>query len=182
MVSATSERSCNVNWMLGKSVPQHDVPVVAQIFCDSFMDSLELLGIARPHESHLLYRDDLEKACITRAMLGSPGAGDNNVCPESLNGSGEIYLEDGVYRPLLLLLKAVRDVKQAGYLLEILLSATADFEVIEASYMALTQFIDQNCPDPAVLDGFIADAMTLGLDKSVWAAQLESVAGEDFYL
>ncbi|TWI47084.1 hypothetical protein IQ22_04356 [Pseudomonas duriflava] len=181
MVSATSERSCTVNWMLGKSVPQHDVPVVAQLFCDSFMDSLELLGIARPFEPHLLYRDDLEKACITRAILGSPGAGDNNFCPESLTGSGEIYLDDGVYRPLLLLLKAVRDVGQAGYPLEVLLSATADFEVIEASYMALTRFISLNCPDPAVLDGFIADAMTLGLDKSVWAAQLESVAGEDFY-
>lgn len=182
MVSATSECSCNVNWMLSNTVSGKELAAVGQVFVDSFMDSLELLGIARPHESHLLYRDDREKACITRAMLGSSEAGDNNFCPESLNGSGEIYLEDGVYRPLLLLLKAVRDVKQAGYLLEVLLSATADFEVIEASYTALTHFISRKCPDPAVLDGFIADAMTLGLDKSVWAAQLESVAGEDFYL
>jgi hypothetical protein len=168
--------------MLGKSVPKGELPVVAQLFCDSFVSSLERLGIARPHEPHLLYRDDLEKACITRATPGSAQAGDNNVCPESLNGSGEIDLDDGVYRPLLLLLKAVRDVGQAGYPLEVLLSATADFEVIEASYTALTHFISRKCPHPAVLDGFITDAMALGLDKSVWAAQLESVAGEDFYL
>ncbi|MBH3441371.1 MULTISPECIES: hypothetical protein [Pseudomonas] len=160
----------DICWWFRHAQAPESFPRMRDVLVDSFQTSHRLLGIAQSDLPYMLYDGEWFEDSILLAPRGynhNSATGTwtwsnwSSIRIETLAGHGEIGVTVGSYRPLLMLIRAARDLEKAGLEVELLLEAD-DSEQLETDAGFLGEHFNQRS-DRVLHADFVRDAMRLGL-------------------
>jgi hypothetical protein len=160
----------DICWWLRHEQSPESFSRMRNVLVDSFQKSHGRLGIIQSDLPYMLYDGEWFEDTILLAPRGynhNRATGTwtwsnwSSIRIETLTGHGEIGVTVGSYRPLLMLIKAARDLEKAGLAVELLFEAD-DAERLETDAGFLGEYFNQRS-DRVLHADFVRDAIALGL-------------------